>query len=116
MLGGESGEGSFPVHRHLVVRDLGCWGVESKLLVFLLRATIGFMKDSELGGVRAESLVSSLLLAQCVNFGESVALSWTQVIPSVSVSSLTFCGIGFEITKGACRGWDAGWDSQQSPL
>ena len=85
-------------------------------IAFSLRVTIGYIKDTELGGVRAESLVSSLLLAPCVNFGESVALSWTQVFPSVSVSSLTFCGIGSEITKGACRGWDAGWDFQQSPL
>ena len=84
------------------------WGA----ITFSLRVTIGYIKDTELGGVRVESLVSSLLLARCVNFGESVALSWTQVFPSVSVSSLTFYGIGSEITKGACRGWDAGWDSQ----
>ena len=50
---------------------------------FSLRVTIGYIKDTELGGVRVESLVSPLLLALCVTFGESVALSWTQVFPSV---------------------------------
>lgn len=43
--------------------------------VFLLRATMGYRKDTELEGRRSESLVASLLFARCVNFGESVALS-----------------------------------------